>query len=341
MERDFPQLYHPNNFKHLWVALDSGAVAAHAGFFPAPMKVENLPLPVAGIGGVYTREANQGQGLATKLINKCCEEAFREGAALAFLWSDKHEFYKKSGFHLVGRQWTLALNPSHAPALRALGEKAEFPARALRVADEPVGAEFLQQSHALLSQYPLGVARTFEEHSLYMKSGSGRVISAWVGKQLAAYFVIGKGRDLQGYIHEWAGAEGALHHLAAQCLEDFAQPLFLISPQFMMDEVPWIYSLDAVGIPTTAEYLALVRLLDFEKVRKLTHDYMARIRLKPEELVIEKSGSGFSVAWRGRPALVLDEAGLLGLLFGPEMPEDKELQAFLPMRLWYWGMDSV
>jgi len=50
------------------------------------------------------------------------------------------------------------------------------------------------------------VARLPEEHALVLESGSCSVISAWVGKQLAAYFVIGKGKDLQNYIHEWAGA---------------------------------------------------------------------------------------------------------------------------------------
>ncbi len=339
--RDFPQLYQPSNFKRLWIATEGKGLAAHAGFYPSLMKVELIPLPVAGIGGVYTNDASQGQGLATALINKCCEEAKKEGAALAFLWSDKHEFYKKSGFHLVGRQWTVTLNPQHAPALRALGIRAEIPAAALRITDEPVTGELLRQSHALLNHYPLGIVRTPEEHALYLDSGSCRVVAAWVGKQLAAYFVIGKGKDLQGYIHEWAGAEGALHHLAAQCLEDFGHPLSLLSPQFMPDEVPWIYALEEAGIPAVAEYLALVRLLDFARIRGLTHDFMKRIGLEPDDLRMECSEEGFEVSWRGKPGLLLDEADFLRLLFGPELPEDEELAAFLPMRLWYWGMDSV
>ncbi|MGZ3703800.1 MAG: hypothetical protein ACXWSD_18745, partial [Bdellovibrionota bacterium] len=276
----------------------------------------------------------------TSLINKCCEEASKEGAALAFLWSDKHEFYKKQGFHLVGRQWTISFDPSHAPKLRALGEKAEIPASALSISEE-INGELLRQSHALQSIYPIGVERSPEEHALYLDSGSCRVVSAWVGKQLAAYFVIGKGKDLQGYIHEWAGAEGALCHLMAQCLEDFGHPLSLLSPQFMPDEVPWIYSLDQAGVPVAAEYLALVKLLSFEKIRKLTHAFMQRAGLDPAELVMEKSGDEYSVAWRGKTALKLDDSSLLRLLFGPELPSDPELQAFLPMRLWYWGMDSV
>lgn len=340
VERDFPQLYQASNIGHLWVAVEGGKVAAHAGFYPSLMRVEALPLPVAGIGGVYTDEAFQGQGLATNLINKCCEEAKKEGAALAFLWSDKHEFYKKQNFHLVGRQWSVAFEPVHAPLLRKLGAQAEIPQNALLISEE-VNGELLRQSHALQAIFPIGVLRSPEEHAQYLDGGACRVVSAWAGKQLAAYFVIGKGRDLQGYIHEWAGAEGALSHLMAQCLEDLGHPLTLLSPQFMPDEVPWIYSLDKAGIPMTAEYLALVRILDFPKVRKLALDFAARLGLEPSDLVIDRAAEGYSVSWRGKPALQLDDAGLLRLLFGPDLPADPELQAFLPMRLWYWGMDSV
>jgi GNAT superfamily N-acetyltransferase len=340
VQRDFPQLYQASNFKHLWIATPGTGVAAHSGFYPAVMKVEGLPLPVAGIGGVFTDDAFQGQGLATSLINKCCEEAQKEGAALAFLWSDKHEFYQKQGFHLVGRQWTIFFEPKRAPLLRALGEKAEIPARALRISDE-VSDELLRQSRELLGIYPLGIERSAEEHALYLGGGACRVVSAWAGSKLAAYFVIGKGKDLQGYVHEWAGAEGALCHLMAQCLEDFDQPLSLLSPQFMPDEVPWIYSLEAAGISASAEYLALVKLLSFERVEKLVREYLCALKIPSDDLVFEKEQEEFRVSWRGKPAITLDEAGLLRLLFGPQLPDDKDLHALFPMRLWYWGMDSV
>ncbi|MCT6647287.1 hypothetical protein N4G37_14570, partial [Enterococcus faecalis] len=79
----------------------------------------------------------------------------------AFLWSDKHEFYAKQGFHLVGRQWTIAFQPSQAPFLRRLGERCEIPQRALTIRED-VDGELLRQSHELLGIYPLGVARSPE-----------------------------------------------------------------------------------------------------------------------------------------------------------------------------------
>jgi predicted N-acetyltransferase YhbS len=338
--RDFPQLYHPSNFKNLWAAFEERRVVAHGGFFPAEMKVEGIPLPVAGIGGVFSRPEFQGQGLASNLVSKCVESAGKQGAALAFLWSDKHEFYAKLGFHLVGRQWTITLAPERAGPLRERGEKCGIRAGDLEFTEGGVGESFLKQSHELQQRLPLGIARSQEEHAMLLASGACRVFSAWAGKDLAAYFVIGKGRDLQNYVHEWAGEEGALHHLAASCLEAFGHPLYVLSPQFMPEEARWIYSLDQLGIPLRAERMALVKLLDFAKVRRLVADYMTRLGLDPQELKLEEAGERFQVEWRGS-SFEFSEAEFLCFLFGPEMPTHPELKGFLPLRLWYWGMDSV
>lgn len=339
--RDFPQLYNPANSRHLWVAYEGAKFVAHAGFYPTVMKVENLPLPVAGIGGVYTEPEFQGQGTASSLVKKCVEDAAREGAALAFLWSDKHEFYEKLGFHLVGRQWTIEFEPSQAPLLRTRGEQRGLSRGDVHVIEGDLSDQFLLESRTLLSELPLGISRTPEEHAMYLRSGACRAIGAWVGKDLVAYFLMGKGKDLQGYVHEWAGEEAALHHLAAQCLETFGHSFRLLSPQFMPDEVNWIYALDEIGVPMRAEYMGLVKLLDFQKVKNLVHEFMARVGLNPEELKIQKFDEEYRIEWRGATKLTFGERDFLRFLFGPEMPAHPELKGFLPLRLWYWGMDSV
>jgi hypothetical protein len=142
-------------------------------------------------------------------------------------------------------------------------------------------------------------------------------------------------------VHEWAGEEGGLHHLAAAVLELSGQPIFVLSPQFMPDEVRWIYTLDEMGIATRAEQMALVKILDFMKVRKLLAEYMGQIGLLPGDLKIDRQDKGYSVEWKGKSRLQFDEAKFLKFLFGPELPAHPELKAFLPLRLWYWGMDSV
>lgn len=339
--RDFPQLYNPSNIKHLWAAYVARKLAGHAGFFPAVMKVENLPLPVAGIGGVYVEEAHRSLGLGSKLVQKCCEEAQKEGAALVFLWSDKHDYYGKLGFHLVGRQWTITLDPKFASPLRVQGEKHGIPSDKIKIIEGDLTPDFLSQSYRLQEKVPVGIARSPEEHAMLLTSGACRVFSAWVGKDLAAYFVIGKGMDLTNYVHEWAGEEGGLHHLAAGVLETHGQAIQVLSPQFMPEEARWVYTLEEMGIGMRAEQMALVKILDFPKVRKLLGEYMARLGLPPGDLKIDRQDRSYHVEWRNKNRMHFDEAKFLRFLFGPDLPAQPEMRAFLPLRLWYWGMDSV
>lgn len=340
--RDFPLFYNAHNLKNLWAAYEGGRLLGHAGFFPAILRVENLPLPVAGIGGVYTEADHQGQGLGTQLIEKNILEAQRGGAALAVLWSDRHEFYGRLGFFLTGRQWTIQLDPGLASALHERGEKLHISRDSLEFFEGGDDSNFLRQSWEMISHLPLGVSRTLEDHTAYLASGSGKVISAWAGNELVAYFVIGKGKDLTDCIHEWAGEEAALDHLAAHCLEVGGRPLFLFSPQFMPDEVNWIYGLNEMGVVMKPEYMALVKLLDFGKVRRLVFDYLAKAGIKEEEFVLDKLADGrYRVQWRDEAGLHFTEHELLRFLFGPDMPTSQQMKAFFPLRLWYWGMDSV
>jgi GNAT superfamily N-acetyltransferase len=350
--RDFPLFYNIHNLKNLWAAFEGDKLVGHAGYFPAVMRVENLPLSVVGIGGVYTEADHQGQGLGTKLIEKNISEARKQGAVLAVLWSDRHDFYGKLGFYLTGRQWTIVLEPQYAQALHDRGEKEHLDKSSLEFFEGGDDSNFLRQSHELISHLPLGVSRTLEEHTAYLSSGSGKVISAWAGNELVCYFVIGKGKDLTNCIHEWAGDEAGLCHLAAHCLETFNETLYLFSPQFMPNEVNWIYALNEMGIQMKPEFMALVKLLDFGKMKKLVGEYLEKAGVAASDLRMEQAAidgkealgpdtKKYIVQWKQETELHFNEAQFLRFLFGPELPISQEMKAFFPLRIWYWGMDSV
>jgi len=339
LQEDFPQLYQSDNRTNLWGAYKESLLVGHAGFYLADLKVEGIPLPVAGIGGVFTDPKMQGKGVGSSLIDRCIVEARKKGAALAVLWSDKHEFYEKHGFYLVGRQWTIQLDPQFSDKLRV---KAKLKEVSLKLQEQDPTDTFLEQSFLLNEKLPVGVARSREEHNLLLGSGSCHIFAAWAGNQLVAYFLIGKGRDLSNYIHEWAGVEDALHLLAAFCLDRYKQPLQVLSPQFMPDEVNWIYALDEVGVPMRPERMGLVKILDFPRVRKLVQDYIRALGLDPSQLKIENpSQISYTLQWKEEKPMSFSERDFLLFIFGPELPTHQELKGFLPIRLWYWGMDSV
>lgn len=337
--RDFPLLYQASNSEHLWVAREQGELLGHSGYYPSILKVEGLALPVAAIGGVYTTEAARQRGVATELVKKCADEAKKGGAALAFLWSDKHDFYARLGFHLTARQWTIPISVADGEKLASLG-RSKLPGLAFEEICDP-SPSFLAQSHELLSNYPLGTARGAIEHLTLLNTGSCRIFAAWAGEELAAYFLVGKGRDLQGYVHEWAGEENSLHQLTAFALEQ-AGPLQFLSPQFMPDEVRWIYALDELGIPMRPERMALVKILDLPKVQKLLSEFLVQLGLPADALKIEEISPGrYRGRWREEEPFEMDEGECVRFLFGPEPPDHPEMKGILPLRVWYWGMDSV
>ena len=340
IDRDFPQLYNPSNSKNLWIAMENGKIMAHAGYFPSYIKIEGNLLPVAGIGGVYTEPEFQGKGLASTLVDHCCAMAQKDGAALAFLWSDRHDFYSKLGFRLLGRQWTIHFIPEDSKIFLERA-KALTNIEKYRVENNPQSENFFAQSLSMISNYPLGIVRSLTEQKQYLGSNSCKVTALWEGDALKAYFVFEKGKDLKNYIHEWAGEEAGLFFLASYCLERAGVPIHLISPQFMPEEVPWIYSLDKLKIPMQAEQMALVRLLNFDELKKVIITYLTKMGLDPAFISFERDNDKFRAEFSKGLVYNFTEDQFLGFIFGPDLPANQKLRAFFPVRLWYWGMDSV
>ena len=309
VNRDFPLLYSPSNINNLLVMEEAGALLAHAGRSEQKLKLEGVILPVSGIGGVCTEHAAQGKGYATKLVEKLLEEAKAAGSALAFLWSDRPEFYQKLGFELVGRQWCLDLQSEPLHKLAAATEVYSFTISSTRNDD------FFTQSFSLLSAQDLGVARSFSDHRKLLSSAGCEIFSAWLGSDLMAYMVLNKGRDLQGYIHEWAGEAEALLSLLPHVAKAGAK--FLLTPHFTPEEAPWIYRLEELGFPMEAQSMGMVNILNLSML----------------EEVLQKCAPEFSLT---QAEMEMSRSELTQLLFGVE--EESELK---PLRLWFWGMDSV
>lgn len=335
-DRDFPLLYSPKNIDNLYVFEEHNELLAHAGFFIAKMKLEGAELPVAGIGGVCTLPKAQGQGHASELVEECLKQAKAKGAALAFLWTDKHDFYRKLGFELVGRQWCIEMARN---ALEKLAGHFENQQIGLTLSTDTKG-KFLEQSLRLLSSQALGIIRSSEEHEALLDSHSCKVYSAWRGSELKAYLAVGKGKDLSGYIHEWAGSETELLWLLSESVK-ISGAKFLLSPQFMRNEESWIYALEELGFPMTAQYMGMVKILDLKPVLKVLAGFLTTIGLKPGDLSIREEKGAYEISWQNSWKETQTEAGLLRFLFGPDPPSQKELSGVLPMRVWYWGMDSI
>lgn len=340
ISRDFPVFFSEGNLGHLWVAEEAGELIAHSGAYLCNLRVEGEEITVGGIGGVFSEEKHRGRGAPSLLIEKCCEDLKERGAALAFLWTGEHAYFRKQGFELVGRQWMIHVPLESAKLLDdEIGSDAG--ARAEGEVRDTVGAEFFQKSLELLAKHPLGPVRTLQTHSMLLASTGCRVFSLWQGMDLRAYVVLNKGFDLQGYVHEWAGDEKCLHVLLAHASHVLQQDLVVLSPQFTPEEAPWVYALEKLGFAMQPGFMGMVRLLDFAKLRALACKHIEALGLDSKRLVFEKEGERYLLGWDEPLFREVTEREFLKIVFGPELTGVQMWDGLFPLRLWYWGMDSV
>ena len=98
------QLLTPWGRSHLTrVALVEGdRVLTSAKRYRFTVLLDGQPLPAVGIGAVFTPHDERGRGHAPRLIERLCDDARREGCAVAMLFSEiGAEYYERLGFRVV------------------------------------------------------------------------------------------------------------------------------------------------------------------------------------------------------------------------------------------------
>lgn len=357
ISRDFPLFYRAANRNHLWVVRDQlhgePCIASHAGSLLLNIYVEGMKVAAGGIGGVASRSDFRGKGYARALVEKCIEDLRSQGATLAFLWSGEHDFFRALGFELVGRQWAIELKQTQLDQIKLEASRAcaEQGAKAeeWEILEGP--KHILAEGKTLLDQHPLRVERSQEDFKTLVSCPGARVFSAKRNGLLSAYLVVGKGMDLKNHIHEWAGSEIALLLLLAHAMETMGEDLVLLSPQFTPKEAPLIYRLEKLGFSASPGYMSLVKLLNFAKLKELVVQKALSLSMEPSFIRFEKMDDNtFCLGWALDPDIYMNERELMQFVFGPELPSAQvellpnsktAFDAIFPLRLWWWGLDSV
>ena len=249
--REFPLLLGSDNRARCRVLDDAlGGYRAHAAWRPLELVTSHGRLAAAGIGMVTTHRAWRGRGLASLLVEDCAQAARREGCDVALLFGAVRGLYVRLGFRPAGRERWSALTP----------ETPETPARpascngGVRAGERRDAPRLLE----LLGAQPLRVERTLAELERLLEVPATRVHVLERADGIAAYAIEGKGRDLQGVVHEWAGAApdvaGLLRALAARA----RAPLWVVSPASLPSPLP--------GSAERVQPLAQLRILRPERL---------------------------------------------------------------------------
>jgi hypothetical protein len=100
----------------------------------------------------------------------------------------------------------------------------------------PVSVADIEQLDGLLRGQPLRVERSFEDWGALLAIPGVDVTLLEEHGKVQAYCVTGKGRDLQGCIHEWAGRAPEVKHLLQALATRQTTPLGFLSPDLPLPE---------------------------------------------------------------------------------------------------------
>ena len=102
-ERFLPDLYQPTDESMgcNFILRIAGRIVACVGLFPISLRLREIQLRIAGIGGVCTDPAHRGQGLMSRLLEHVKAEMVRQGYALSWL-SGLRDRYAHFGWEKAG-----------------------------------------------------------------------------------------------------------------------------------------------------------------------------------------------------------------------------------------------
>lgn len=358
ISRDFPLFFAEANADHLFAIFNDTPtgkeLASHAGTYRSNLLTEEDSLKVGGIGGVATGDEFQGKGYGKSVIEACVQDLEQSDCDLAFLWSGEHDFFRKFGFELVGAQWSITVPPGTGSQIES--ELNKVYGKAKRADYDKIevleGARHIYKDGLkLYASHPLRLERDQEEFKALVSSEGCRVFSAHFKGELIAYAILGKGIDLPGHIHEWAGTELGLIRILKSIADAETEDVIVLAPQFTPAEAPFIYFLEGAGFDCSLGYMAMVKVINFQRVRQVVVNRINRLAMEPSFLRMERMEDGtYTLGWATDPDIAMTESEFLQFIFGPRLPSEQvalpadsaaALDSLLPIRLWWWGMDSV
>lgn len=328
---DYPLVFNEGGPGRAVVIEEAGRVISTCAILERELRVGDRGLRVGLIGSVATAAECRGRGLASAVLARAEAELRAGGCLLSLLWADTPAYYVGRGYREVGAERDILLPPELVPQLPA--------PRGVREAR----AEDHAAMHALYRRHEQRVERSEREsHELFQTPGMDVLVLE--GAQGAeAYACCGRGEDLAGVIHEWAGAaKEVLACVSAHVAR--AGPdrqLVLMSPHAPN---PVAEQLLALGCPSAVGVLGMGKLLDPEAAAGL----LAEACGAPQ--VYEAGAAGGCRLVLGESSVELTAAGLLDCLL-PARAERAALESLgrrlgvplegLPLDAFVWGLDSI
>ena len=304
------------------------------------------------IGSVVTDPKFRSQGKGTHMLIQAEAALQIQGCAFAMLWAETPNWYLERGYGPMSSEHTFLLSRDLVERLPQLSE--------VRV----MQADDAQAIHALYTRHTVRVERSLDETTALLDCPEMLTLVCIRAERVVAYACMGRGRDLQGAVHEWGGDTHDVMGLLRTFLEiaypegrpfetlidpetgnevPVAENILLMAPPSAVD---MCLRLESLGVPNMHSMLGLGKILDRPAAAQLLSEALGdlgRVEL------IEGAERPFRIIGAEKQG-ELDDEGVFALLFGvPEVHQDVRnfLRNFglegaqLPLEPFAWGLDSI
>lgn len=339
LQAEYPISLRLENAGDQFLISEGSRPLSHAMLHRVTARVGEISLRLGLISLVFTEENARGRGLAGVCVRACVAQLRREGTTLAMLWSDRHGFYERLGFHPAGRERFLLLDSDVLQRASAgFGPALELDVELPRQ-DDWQTLECLYAARRLRTERrpgDLALLAAGPEVTVRVARDAGRPV---------AYAALGRGDDFADVVHEWAGEETGV----LACLRALQRGRSAIGLMASAEDEELIARLRRAGASEHGRVFALMCLLDpstlWNEVRAGARD-LAGVEMTRVGDRVRVTGGGEEVQISEAHALSLLLDGETAAGLGPLAPAltAEERIAFaehVPLPLYLWGFDSI
>jgi len=317
------------------VIVKDGKVVSHTAIYFSTLRSGDLSFKIGGISAVATHPDYRKKGLASSVLRDCVKVMRERGCHLSFLWTDRHDFYRSFGFEPAGSFYLVKPDASKMAGASQDSEIMSYT------------PERLSEIMEIHDREPLRTERTAKEYETYFALPGLRTLLTVRDGRVSAYAVMGKGGDLQGFIHDWGGNPQDLLCLVRELSARVENgEVFVLAPTHENEFARLLVSMDALGM-----YMKFVMfsIVDVEGVSSIVSDYVSS-RLGRDFHIVQDS-TGVKIKVGHEEAYVEPSRMLASVMFGPDAPSTflnglssdtlAALDKALPIPLFIWGLDWV
>ena len=252
IHEEYPIVLDPLHGEFSHVITEEDIVVAHANLWPRMIRdcAQKISIPIGLIGNVATSAQKRSQGYMTKLMDHLKTQSRQMGLNALILWSDLLPFYQNLGFTSLGREYRFFFNQ------RSLSNISYEPSGLIEMNPGGLSKKDLQSLLRIRYPAPYTLDRSLDEFKRLLHIPALRM---FVGKatRRQRYFIMGKGYDMVGVIHEW-GAESPAA-LAGGVLEIMTltgvENLIVLAPGSMASR--WVEELSQYAVKCETHPMAL------------------------------------------------------------------------------------